>query len=896
MFSVRNSPALLVAFFCLASHAQVPEVPSRGYVAGHDPSTIIKCKDRYYSFSTGQGILSKSSADKVFWSPGPQVFNSVPAWTTNAVPGFDGTFWAPDIQFFNNKYYLYYSVSSWGSQVSAIGLATSPTLDPTDPTYQWTDQGIVIQSTNGSAYNTIDPALIWDASGNFWMVFGSYWNGIYLVELNTTTGLRIGPNSPTFRLASQGAIEAAYLYRRGNYYYLFVNWGSCCDGVNSTYNLRVGRSTSVTGPYLDRDGVNLVNGGGTLFQRANGKFSGPGHVGILNEEGREWLGLHYYDANAYAPEYGAYGRATMEIIPLSWTSDNWPVFNNDWSAIYKFDADARDSQGQYSGLLKNSPGIDNDPTRGHILDLNGTNQHVWLPPGVGYGQTYAAVVKWRGGGAWQRIFDFGFDTSRTFMLTPASGDNVLRCDINPGGNLQTLQWNQPLPTNVWTHVAVALDGSRGTLYVNGASVATNTSMTFLPLNVVPQTNHLGRSKFPADPYFNGQFSSFRAYSRALSPTEIIAPIPEIAQPSDNSSWPLGSVVTFSGTATDFADVPIAVTGLTWTVKFIEAGTTNTIFGPSNNLANGSFTLSNDAATTNGFCQIALTATDSIGRRATNFANIYPSTTASTNWSAFYAFNSGAHDSSNRFNGTLLGGASIQNDSLRGNVLNLSGSSQYVSLPMGVGAAQTISGWVKWRGGNNWQRIFDFGLNTQQWFFLTPKDGSGVMQLGITADSTRYNQIIQTDAPFPLNKWTYVTVVMNGREGILYLNGTAVGVNNSVNLFPGDVVANRVYLGRSQFPADAYFNGQLDSLYLNSSAISPNEMMSVFLQPSITARVAGDQVTLSWPDWASAMQLFTSTNLSADNWTEVTNSPVSSNGVFSVTLPMAATRFHRLQWP
>jgi len=210
--------AILLQSFTLSTVAQTNAPSLRGYVAAHDPSTIIPCNGRYYSFSTGQGILTKSSADKVFWSPGPPVFTNPPAWTTNAVPGFTDIFWAPDVILFAGQYHLYYAVSTFGSQVSAIGLATNPTLDPSDPAYHWTDQGPVIQSTTGLPYNTIDPGLIRDASGNLWLVFGSYWNGIYLVQLDAATGLRISPGSPTYHLAYNSSIEASYIYRRGAYY------------------------------------------------------------------------------------------------------------------------------------------------------------------------------------------------------------------------------------------------------------------------------------------------------------------------------------------------------------------------------------------------------------------------------------------------------------------------------------------------------------------------------------------------------------------------------------------------------------------------------------------------------------------------------------------------------
>jgi len=799
------------------------------------------------------------------------------------------------VLFFNNEYHLYYSISSWGSQVSAIGLATNPTLDPQAPSYHWADHGPVIQSAVGSPYNTIDPSVTFDANGGLWMSFGSYWSGIYLVQLNPLTGMRIAPSSPTYRLAWNGSIEASCIYRHGGYYYLFVNWGSCCSGVNSTYQVRVGRSAAITGPYRDRNGVDMVDRGGTLFLRGTGKFTGPGHVGVLSENGTEWFSYHYYDANAWSPGYGAYGAATLGLAPLSWTPDGWPVFTNDWSAIYNFQADARDENGRYYGLLKNGASIQTDPVHGRVLHLDGTNPYVWLPPGAGYAQTVAAVVKWRGGGPWQRIFDFGFDTSRTFMLTAASGDNVLRCDINPGGNLQILQWTHPLPMNVWTHVALTLDGSRGILYVNGAPVATNASMDLLPVDVRPQTNHLGRSKFVADSYFNGDYACLRVYGRALSPAEIVAPLPEISEPKDGSSYSPGDTIRFSGSATDFADVPLGATNLTWRIEFSQAGTTNLVFGPVSGVTNGDFLIPTNA--TSGTYSIVLTATDSLARKSSAVARLLPVFPPS-DWTSFYPFDTGPQDTSNVFNGIFQGGPAIVTDPDRSKVLNLSGANQYVRLPAGVGAAQTVSGWVKWFGGGSWQRIFDFGQDTGAFFFLTPRDSSGLAQCAITTDQPEYVQTIESPEPFPLNQWTHVAVVMDGAQGILYLNGDAVAVNNSVNLLPSDVAGLNCYFGKSQWP-DPYFSGRLDSLRLDSSALSVSDLLAVsFVAPQLTAHLEAGRLLLSHQPWVRDMKLYSTTSLAPPvAWSLVTNAPSDLNGVLSFSLPLSAGNcFYRLQWP
>ncbi len=286
----------------------------------HDPSTIVKCKDEYWLFSTGRGIASHHSKDLVHWQPGPHVFDTSPAWTTSAVPENRGFFWAPDVIHLHNRFLLYYSVSKFGLNTSAIGLVANPTLDPADCHYAWTDQGIVIQSAKDDNFNTIDPSVIQDEKGNLWLAFGSFWSGIKLIQLDPSTGKCLAPDSPVYSLAYNESIEAACLHRHGDYYYLFVNWDICCRGTESTYNIRVGRSANITGPYLDKEGRDLLQNGGTLFLETSGSFIGPGHAGILSADKTDWLSYHYYDGDRH-------GAPTLAIRRLLWDADGWPMID-----------------------------------------------------------------------------------------------------------------------------------------------------------------------------------------------------------------------------------------------------------------------------------------------------------------------------------------------------------------------------------------------------------------------------------------------------------------------------------------------------------------------------------------------------------------------------------------
>jgi arabinan endo-1,5-alpha-L-arabinosidase len=304
----------------------LPAPPGSREIRAHDPSTVLKQGKEYWFFCTGPGVRSYRSHDLLHWQPGPRTLDQLPQWTRQ-YPLRDDRVWAPDVvRAGDGQYFLYYSVSTFGKNASAIGMASSATLDPADPAYRWVDRGVVIASTARDDFNAIDPAVMLDADGRMWMSFGSFWSGIKLIELDPHTGLRVGPRSPMYALAHAKEIEAAFIYHRvGGAYYLFVNHGLCCRGVKSTYEIRVGRSERITGPYLDRDGKDLRDGGGTLVLGSDPKtnFIGPGHAGIVADaQSREWLSCHFYDATQG-------GRGTFALRRLAWTADGWPTIASD---------------------------------------------------------------------------------------------------------------------------------------------------------------------------------------------------------------------------------------------------------------------------------------------------------------------------------------------------------------------------------------------------------------------------------------------------------------------------------------------------------------------------------------------------------------------------------------
>ena len=312
---------------------------SGDFAGTHDPS-IIKAGGTWYVFATGMApggghVPIRCSPDLVNWKHCGHVFDRLPDWITNdaLVPGTQGI-WAPDISYFDGKFHLYYAYSLFGKNTSGIGLVTNATLDSSRPDYKWVDEGLVLRSVASDDFNAIDPNLVIDKHGQTWLGFGSFWSGIKMREIDRSTGRLSSKSTRQYSLATRarpkipeaarpglppdwGAVEAPFIIRHRGYYYLFVSWDLCCKGIKSTYRTMVGRSRKITGPYLDKSGRAMSQGGGSEVLAANRRWLGPGGESVLLGRGKDpdIMVFHAYDA--------ATGKPALQISTLTW-KEGWP--------------------------------------------------------------------------------------------------------------------------------------------------------------------------------------------------------------------------------------------------------------------------------------------------------------------------------------------------------------------------------------------------------------------------------------------------------------------------------------------------------------------------------------------------------------------------------------------
>jgi len=314
--------ASIAMLLAVAAPLRAQHLEGGGPVPAGDPTLAFE-NGEYFLFSSGPGAPIFRSRDLVTWRPAGRVFEKLPGWASDAVPGSRGSVWAPEISRIGGEYRLYWSTSTPGSRRSVIGLAVNRALDPASPEYRWVDRGKVIETFPEDDWNAIDPQGFVDRDGKAWLAMGSYWSGIKLRRVDEGTGM-LSPEDPALHpLAARPgvdppSIEGALVMGRDGWYYLWVSFDRCHRNIHGNYNIRVGRSRKVTGPYADRDGRAMLDGGGTLVLAGHGDVRGPGHNSIFEGGGRTWMVHHRFD-----PAHG--GARTLQVRPVFWDDEGWPL-------------------------------------------------------------------------------------------------------------------------------------------------------------------------------------------------------------------------------------------------------------------------------------------------------------------------------------------------------------------------------------------------------------------------------------------------------------------------------------------------------------------------------------------------------------------------------------------
>ena len=291
---------------------------------GHDPS-MVRFEDGYALMSTNNNLQLWTSEDAYTWQNHKSTVSKIPQWAYTYAPTTEGI-WAPDVYYMNGEYRVYYCVSVFGKRTSAIGYQSTKSIMPGTTGYGWTDHGHVFHTVASDKYNAIDADVVRDTEGNYWMAFGSFGLGIQLIKLDAKTGYQASDDKTVYNIArrtskaSNGAEEGPSLIEHGGKYFLFTAWDICCQqGANieqTTYKTAYGRADKVTGPYKDRAGYDMANGGGTILMERYGRYVGPGGGEAFQDLNRVRFVHHYYDLNGDKYNH-------IHIRDVVFTDDNW---------------------------------------------------------------------------------------------------------------------------------------------------------------------------------------------------------------------------------------------------------------------------------------------------------------------------------------------------------------------------------------------------------------------------------------------------------------------------------------------------------------------------------------------------------------------------------------------
>jgi hypothetical protein len=520
----------------------------------------------------------------------------------------------------------------------------------------------------------------------------------------------------------------------------------------------------------------------------------------------EWFRDTHYADGSLTPMGAMYRDhvapiAYQQVVPNSGSSP---------ASDYLFEGSARDTRSGNNPIIYGTPKLVAGK-HGSALSFDGTDDYLELPSRMGDSTdfSFAGWVKWGGGANWQRIFDFGTGTNAFLFLSPKAGSNVLRFTIKNGGAEQQLNHNAALPVGTWTHVAVTLTGTTGKLFVNGALVATNTAMDINPDAIGTNSNFIGESQFAADPLFNGQLDDLRFYTAALGDAEVAAlagsTAPQFSsdilmKPAALKYQPYVSTVAsdLSGSAT-FSKLG----GPAW----LAVAPDGKLTGVPGFADGGVNTFLVQATTSEGTVE---TATVQVP------VNELPGQ------SSRYAFNGNVLSNTGSGHG-VASGAPAYVAGARGQAIDLDGTDDLVTLPAGVATHDeiTVASWVNWDGGNDWQRLFDFGNGTGEYFFLCPRSGNRML-LRIRKDGVEDTTDTTTLAT---NQWVHLAATLGGGNLRLFVNGSQVS-SVATALKVSDINPTANYIGDSQYGADPLFNGRVDEFQVFNRALNAAEIAAV----------------------------------------------------------------------
>jgi hypothetical protein len=554
-------------------------------------------------------------------------------------------------------------------------------------------------------------------------------------------------------------------------------------------------------------------------------------------------------------------------------------------ANYSFTSSGADSTGN-----GNNAELIGSPEFAPGLLLDGTNQYAMAPAGIMASVTnftITAWVYWNGGAEWQRIFDFGNNTTQYMFLTPDSGSGTFRFAVTTNGNGAEQRVEIPaMPTGQWMHMGLTYNGNTASLYTNGVLAASG-SVTIPPASFNPALNNLGASQFAGDPYFNGLLASFSIYNYALSSSQIVsAAIP--AAPLALWATPGNGQVSLR-----WETSPGALSYI------VQRSTSNG--GPYTTVASGVQTSAfADITATNGTTYYyVVQAVDNSGQSSNSAQAGATPNSGMVGLAHYWRFDEGAgitaYDSVGTNNGTLGTGCSWTTGVSNGAVALNGTSGAYVSFAPGLVSSLanfTVAAWVNVAVSNAWQRVFDFGSGSGTYMFLSPEAGTGgPLRFSITTSGSGGEQQINGPATLSDGVWHHVAVTLSNTVGILYLDGIAIGTNSSMTLTPaalGSTTANTI--GQSQFAGDPHFTGSVDDFRIYPSALSAAQVGALAIgNVQFTVSQTNSNLTFNWN--IPGLTLEANTNLNNPNgWIKING---ANNSPYSMAVPTTGSTFYRV---